>query len=243
MAKTEDSCYSVYCFTNKINNKKYIGLTHNIKERYKKHKYGSKRCPSFSLAIKKYGFNNFDFFILSENLTSNEAKLIERSFIKSLNSMSPNGYNRTEGGDSSVKHTKETIEKIKEKNRIYRLNNPHPMLGKKHSEESKELIRKYALNRKDRPEGELHWNFGMKHTESTKEKMSLSQSLGKNGFSKKVIDLNTNIIYQCIEEAKQVYNISHAFISMVCSGKRKSNKYNFMYLKDYEEKKYIPVNN
>jgi group I intron endonuclease len=240
MAKTE-GIYSVYCFTNKINNKKYIGITSNVKRRYNQHRKAASRAVVFCLAIKKYRFENFDFLILEENISLKDAKLLERQFIKELNCMVPNGYNRTEGGDSSVKHSLETIKKIKEKNRIYRLNNPHPMQGKKHSEETKKLIKESSLKRKDRPSGELHWNFGMKHKESAKEKMSVCQSLGNNGFAKKVIDLNTNIVYSCINEAKFVYNISHSFISMVCSGKRKSEKYNFMYLKDYEEEKCVTI--
>lgn len=241
MAKTEE-IYSVYCFTNKINSKKYIGLTSNIQQRYKQHKSTRNRCPVFSNAIKKYGFESFDFLILKDSLTKEDANLFEIQFIKELNSLVPNGYNRTNGGNSSSRHTEESKRKISEKNKIYILENGHPMKGKKHSEESKKLIKESALKRTDRPFGELHWNFGMKHKESTKEKMSISQSLGNNGFAKKVIDLNTNIIYSCLNEAKIIYNISHSFISMICSGKRKSNKYNFMYLKDYEEKRSITIN-
>lgn len=238
----EDLCYSVYCFTNKINNKKYVGITCDVKRRYNQHKRTTSKAVVFCLAIKKYGFENFEFLILEENLSLKDAKLLERQFIKELNCMVPNGYNRTEGGDSSVKHTKETIEKIVEKTRIWRLTNDHPMKGKKHSEESKKLMKESALKRTDIPFGELHWNFGMKHKESTKEKMSVKQSLGNNPQAKKVIDLNTNIIYSCLNEAKLVYGISHSFISMLCSGKRKSNKYNFKYLKDYEQERCLSVN-
>jgi group I intron endonuclease len=242
MAKTEDSCYSVYCFTNKINNKKYIGLTCNIKIRYNQHRKATSRAVVFCLAIKKYGFENFEFLILKEGLSLEDAKSFEKKFINEFNSIVPNGYNRTIGGDASVKHSLETIEKIKEKNRIYRLNNPHPMQGRKHSEETKKLIKESALKRKDRLSGESHWNFGMKHKESTKEKMSVKQSLGNNPRAKKVIDLNTNTIYSCINEAKVVHGISHSFISMLCSGKRKSNKYNFKYLKDYEQERCLFIN-
>ena len=234
MAIVENLCYSVYCFTNKINNKKYVGITCDVKRRYNQHKKTTSRAVVFCLAIKKYGFENFDFLILKENLTLIDAKLLERQFIKDLSSMVPNGYNRTEGGDSSVKHTKETIEKIVEKTRIWRLTNDHPMKGKKHSEESKKLMKESALKRTDIPFGELHWNFGTKHKESTKEKMSAKQNLGNNPRAKKVIDLNTNVIYSCINEAKLIYGISHSFISMICSGKRKSDKYKFKYLKDHE---------
>jgi group I intron endonuclease len=242
MELTKDLFYSVYCFTNKINNKKYVGLTSNVERRYNQHRKTSSRAVAFCLAIKKYGFENFEFLILKENISLEEAKLFERQFVKELNSMAPNGYNRTEGGDSAVKHTKETIEKIIEKNRIWRLTNDHPMKGKIHSKESKDLMRESALNRTNYPSGELHWNFGMKHKKSTKEKMSSKQSLGNNGFAKKVIDLNTNIVYSCINEAKLIYNISHSFISMLCSGKRKSNKYNFKYLKDYEQESSLSFN-
>jgi group I intron endonuclease len=245
MAK--DNCfdmpeYSVYCFTNKINNKKYIGLTCNIKRRYRQHKTGKSRAVVFCLAIEKHGFDNFNFEVLKTGLTLDEAKSFERLQISILNTMVPGGYNRTEGGDSSVRHTKETIEKIIEKNIIWRLTNDHPMQGKKHSEESKKLMREAALRRKNRPSGINHWNYGGKAKESTKEKMRIKNSLGNNGFAKKVVDLNTNIVYSCINEAKLVYNISHSLVSVICSGKRKSNKYNFVYLKNYDKENNIAIN-
>lgn len=233
--------YSVYCFTNNINSKKYIGITSDIKRRFKQHKGMRSRAVVFCLAIKKHGFENFKFKILKENLTLEDAKIFEVQFIQELNSMVPNGYNRTKGGDSSVKHTIASIEKIKEKNRLYRLNNPDPRKGKKHSEETKKIMSKLASERINRPRGNRHWNYGKKTSDLSKQKMSISQTLGNNGFAKKVIDLNTNIVYSCISEAKQVYSISHSFISMVCTGKRKSDKYNFKYLKDYEQKKCLTV--
>lgn len=242
MANVEDLCYSVYCFTNKLNNKKYVGLTCNVQRRYNQHKNTTSRAVVFCLAIKKYGFENFEFLILKENLSLKDAKLFERQFIKDLNSIVPYGYNRTEGGDSSVKHTAETIKKIVEKTKVWRMNNSHPMQGKKHSEESKKLMKESASKRTDRVFGESHWNFGMKHKESTKQKMSSKQSLGNNGNAKKVIDLNTNIIYSCVNEAKVIYGISHSFVSMLCSGKRKSDKYKFKYLKDYEQERSLSLN-
>jgi group I intron endonuclease len=227
--------YSVYCFTNTINKKQYVGLTFDVKRRYSQHKGARSRAVVFCLAIKKYGFEKFNFEILKNNLTLEEAKSFEKLKIKEFNTMVPNGYNRTEGGDSGVRHTKESIDKIIEKNRIWRLSNEHPMKGRKHSDETKKLMKEAALRRTEYPSGENHHLYGLKHKESSLEKMRIKQSLGNNPFAKKVIDLNTNIVYSCINEAKLVYNISHSFISMVCSGKRKSIKYNFAYLKDYEK--------
>jgi group I intron endonuclease len=246
MAKTaacsnDELIYVAYCFTNKINSKKYVGITSNMNRRFKQHKSGRNRCPVFLSAIKKYGFENFEFAIIEKNLTCEEAKLLEKKFIKNFNSMVPNGYNRTEGGDASVKHSEESKNKISESNKNYLLNNPHVRIGTKHSEETKKLLSELALKRTNRPRGVDHWRHGKKHGESTIEKMKIRKSLGSNPFAKKVIDLNTNVIYSCINEAKQVYGVSHSMISMICSGKRKSSKYNFMYLKDYEKERSISI--
>ena len=56
----------IYKYTNKINNKSYIGLTNDINRRCKEHKYmASKKDTShFHQAINKYGIENFDFEIL-----------------------------------------------------------------------------------------------------------------------------------------------------------------------------------
>lgn len=226
--------YSVYCFTNKLNNKKYIGLTKDIKRRFNQHKGKRSRAVILCNAIRKYGFENFDFNVLKSNLTLGEAKEVEKEFIKELNTMTPNGYNGTIGGDSSVVHTKETIEKIVSKNKIFWETHKHPMQGKNHSCESKILMSIAAKNR-EHPKGKNHWAYGKKFSESTRMKMSVKNTLGNNPFAKKVVDLNTGVIYSCINEAKLVYGISHSMISMVCTGKRKSNKYRFKYLKDYEK--------
>ena len=49
----------IYMFTNKVNNKKYIGQTISEKNRYYSHFYkGAKECQYFHAAISKYGKDN-----------------------------------------------------------------------------------------------------------------------------------------------------------------------------------------
>lgn len=95
----------IYCITNKINNKKYVGKTMlSIEERWKQHikdgkkEYVQKRPLYFT--FKKYGIENFEISLLEEAPKDilNEK---ECYWINKLNTYS-NGYNATTGGDGTV---------------------------------------------------------------------------------------------------------------------------------------------
>lgn len=95
---------TVYCFTNLVNNKKYIGSTINDpKIRYKQHMYyvkhkdvDNKYLYPLYCAIRKYGIENFNFEILiQKDCTEKEIRMIEAEYIKKFNSVFPNGYNQT----------------------------------------------------------------------------------------------------------------------------------------------------
>ena len=61
----------IYCFTNNINGKKYIGQSVNIQQRFREHKskYQNKNNKTkFYYALRKYGFENFSFDIIEETL-------------------------------------------------------------------------------------------------------------------------------------------------------------------------------
>ena len=90
--------YCVYIHTNKINNKKYIGVTKLDPEQRWKNGMGYKK-QSFYNAIMKYGWDNFQHKIIYKNLTAKEASIKEQELIKKFQSNNPNfGYNNTSGG-------------------------------------------------------------------------------------------------------------------------------------------------
>lgn len=103
----------IYCFTNKINNKKYIGQSIQLKERYNQHKRNhlnpddKSYNSSFYRAIRKYGFENFNYEILEDNdsLTKEELNELEIYYINLYDSFK-NGYNETQGGQTSLHFTK-----------------------------------------------------------------------------------------------------------------------------------------
>ena len=82
-------------------NKVYIGQTvQSLRERAKSTVSGKgyKKCSVFWKAIQKYGFKNFEVEILEEVKVS-ELNEKEEYYIEKYNSLAPNGYNLTNGGE------------------------------------------------------------------------------------------------------------------------------------------------
>lgn len=89
--------YKLYCFTNLINGKQYIGITkQDVSKRWKSGK-GYKKSTRIGSAIAKYGWNNFKREILFDNLTQEQAVELEKKYIIKLDTIN-NGYNVQEGG-------------------------------------------------------------------------------------------------------------------------------------------------
>jgi len=100
--------YYIYCYTNIINNHKYIGQTNNIERRRREHKCSALNSNRedynllFHKKLREYGLDNFSFQVLEE-IDSKDADFVnerEKFWIKELNSFVKNGgYNLTLGGD------------------------------------------------------------------------------------------------------------------------------------------------
>ena len=174
----EKEQYYVYLHLNKINQKKYYGITSekNPEDRWKK---GYSHNPHFSAAIKKYGWDNFEHIIIASNLLKQEAEKLEHELItKEQTNQAKYGYNLTSGGGVGVF---------------------------RHSEESKKLMSEHT-------KGELNPMYGKQHSEETKLKISKAlQSHPKT--SKKILCVETQIIYKSLREAERLTGISHSGIS------------------------------
>ena len=97
----ENGDYSVYFHINKVNGKIYVGITKNVKERWRGNGKNYWESCKFNNAIKKYGWSNFDHVVFASNLTRDEACNMERILIEKLNTRDDRyGYNMTPGGDA-----------------------------------------------------------------------------------------------------------------------------------------------
>ena len=125
--------FIVYMHINKINNKKYIGITcQKANERWRNGK--GYKIGHFKKAIDKYGWDNFEHIILFDNLTKEEACNKEYELIKKYDTTNPlKGYNSCDGGGVTVgyHHTKESKEKMSKARIGMYKGDKNPMYGKK----------------------------------------------------------------------------------------------------------------
>lgn len=133
------------------NGKLYVGITTATLEiRKYEHESRARNGSNYAIhnAIRKYG--NPKWEVLNICSSFEEAKELERKYIKELNSMSPNGYNLTEGGDGSKGHkfSEEQRRKLSEAHKGYVMPESQKLAisagnkGKKRSAETIEKIKK-----------------------------------------------------------------------------------------------------
>lgn len=219
----DDLNYCVYCHTNKINNKAYIGITcKDVNVRWRKDGKGYKSSPYFWRAIQKYGWDNFEHIILFENLTREEACKREVLLIALFNTQDSNfGYNISKGGDYSLagvplseEHKRKISESKKGKTGFKRtqetklklsqskLGALNPMYGKHivWSDDTKEKIRKSKL-------GELNPMYGKSGAENPAS-IPICQC---------DIDWNVIALFWGTHEAERATGVRAGNISSVCT--------------------------
>ena len=228
------------------NGKVYIGQTGQKPEkRYGRDGCKYEGCTAFYNAIQKYGWDNIEHEILCNDLTLEEANIKEAEFIQLYQSYNRKyGYNLRLGGnngthseETKIKMSKwqigkvlsdETRKKISEK-RIGQKDSIETRLKKSGSQKGKKLsdeaIQKLVNAHKQKVDlvqlGRTlgYANKGRKHSEETREKVSKALK-GKN--SKRVLCIETDIIYDSISDAESLTNINRQNIGKVCNGKAKT---------------------
>ena len=133
--------YILYCHTNKINGKKYIGITSTKPEKRWQNGKGYSHNSHFYAAILKYGWDAFLHEIWYTDLTVDEANELEIAMIEKYSSADREfGYNIDLGGNQTGKVSEETKKKhrenqLGEKSHWYgKTGVLNPMFGKKMSE-------------------------------------------------------------------------------------------------------------
>lgn len=112
----------IYCYTNQINNKKYVGQTINPEQRKRQHKSSAFNPEDkdyealIHRAFRKYGYENFTYEVLVEIYDDDFDLLneLECYYISKFDSKTPNGYNVLSGGDNCARpHSENAREKMR----------------------------------------------------------------------------------------------------------------------------------
>lgn len=148
--------YYAYCYKS---GKGYVGQTINFKGRQRKHE-SSPDCRALFHAIKKYGPDLFTWHIIESGIPMSDLGDRERFWIASLNTVAPNGYNLTHGGEGGGRMSDETKQKLSEARKGFR-----------HTENSKRKM-------SEKQKGREPWNKGIPRSEETKSKLRKA-NLGK----------------------------------------------------------------
>ena len=197
----------IYCITNKINGKQYVGQTvRTAEERFKEHCRDKKMY--ISQAIRKYGKENFLVETIDSALLIDDLNEKEIYWIEEFKTKKPNGYNLCDGGDNT--------------------------LGYNHTLEAR---MKMSMTKKSLGSmvGVKNHFYGKSHTKETREKMSaawksgrrvmtpeLKEKLKESHYTRKVMNVTTGEIFNSIKEASETHGIKATHITRVCRGRRKS---------------------
>jgi len=170
MVNRNAKLWNCYLITNKVNNRKYVGITSNdVMSRWGRHisaVYSDwfKDNPNASELyrdILEFGVDQFEIKLLESNVSLEDRDSIERKYIELHSSfIDVGGYNKTTGGFSGF-HISETT-----KHRIG-TSNSKVLSGKSLSDEHKQNISK-SLS------GEGNPNFGRPMSQAQKDAISKS---------------------------------------------------------------------
>lgn len=223
--QNENNISGIYCVENIENNKKYIGQSKNINDRWYKHKNELKRGVHFNDYLQKswnkYGEEKFEFHIL-EYCDDTELDKKEIYYIELYNTTNRElGYNLKSGGQNgSSVLSRESRNKLSNSIKESYENN----------EELREKRRIDAINRWQNPEikekimGSNNVMYGKHHSEESKRKMSENKK-GIPSWRRDItpvfcIELNKE--FKDSTDAGKKLSLPGYNILRVCRGERKT---------------------
>jgi group I intron endonuclease len=242
-SQTSPKRFCVYCHTNKINGKRYVGITCKKPNQRWIYGKGYKHNAHLTNAFKKYGWDNFDHDIIISDVDEDYAKSFEKMLINLYHSADRRyGYNKSTGGESGagVEFSEERRRKISE-----------ALTGIKRSEETKKKISEVMKNRPSEMKynfahcrsGKTSWNRGIKGEAShsygvvfsEERKKHLSEALKGKPKSPEhraklctpVRCISTGVVYASVKEAAKAGGVSAATISNNCRKKVRYQKWEY----------------
>ena len=218
----------VYKIINIQNAKFYIGSSVVLAARWRKHtrdlRAGKHHCPHLQSAWNKYGEDSFVFRVVEVVEQPEQLTVVEQRWLNEHHGQA-HCYNFAKYVDNSnrgVVRTDSHKHALSVALTEFYKNNPHPALGRQHSEASKELMRR---NRAGKPVAEStkellrQANIGKTASVETRAKLS-AQRKGKvrapshaAKFNKAVIEVVSGTVYPSLKAVKEVFGMSSGMLA------------------------------
>lgn len=240
--------YCVYMHRNKINDKKYIGITCRKPE----HRWGkdghSYKGQVFKKAIEKYGWNNFDHVILFNELSAEDAYKKEQELIKLYKSNQKEfGYNLSAGGEhGSTGYLNNSMSIV-----VYQYDLDGNFIAEYPSLSEAERVTGISNSSisscckgKQMYTGEFQWSYTKVDKMPKIDKHQLiSDKVRKKGKPVYCYDMDGNFIkkYNSARIASEETNTNQSQINVCCSGRTRYSN-NFQWFYEYMGNKIEPIN-
>lgn len=218
VSETDDN-FSVYIHQNKINGKRYVGITGRSPSERWSGGNGYYRNKHFYSSIQLYGWDAFEHVVVASGISEEAACNMERELIQKYNTTDPQfGYNHDYGGSGVGKLTEETKQKLSKMHTGMRL-----------SEETKNKIREKRLGPKNPNYGKhlpeetrkkiSEANKGKKLSQEQKDKIGKDHSIETHQYDKSGKYIAT---FPSAHEAERSLNIDADCIQHCCTGLHKT---------------------
>lgn len=222
--------WCVYMHENRVNGKRYIGITSQKPTNRWQNGHGYHRCPIFYAAIQKYGWDAFRHEILYTGLTQKEAEQLEMDLIAKYDTQNrEKGYNLAAGGETNAGfHRTEDFKRRLSLSRtgVYS-GERHNMYGMPRTEETREKIQAAQKGKpksresceKMKASAERRWS-----SENIREREHLREcNLGGNSAKARPVKcVETGAEYSAISDAARESGVGLTGIVRCCQGKRQT---------------------
>ena len=212
--------YKIYLLRCRITGKSYVGVTSMSLEERWHNGQGYKNQPVIYDDICEYGWNNFEHILIDTAFTYKESREKERFYIKTMNSLFPNGYNIISGETGLPNRLwKSTIIKIDENGNILQKFSSSKQLKRFYTKNQIRTIREclFSVQKDFRPrfyEGG-YWGFQDIYTQMM-QNLGATISRRKNGLhtgvAKKLqqISMDGTVVHIISSQREAVRNIPGA---------------------------------
>lgn len=209
----------IYIITNCRNGKQYVGQSYDTERRIRAHKnklrIGAHANRHLQSAWNKYGEDAFSFSIV-EYCPIDALDDREMYWIRTLSTISPNGYNMTLGGDGNRGYHWSDVSK-EALSASAKRSSARYWQGKQLSDAHKDKLRTAALNRSEETKRKIG--------ESSKRVMAdpeIKRRMILHQNNKAVYCVETHTTYYSVGEAARALGVSAGNVSKVCRGRIKS---------------------